>query len=362
MSRRAFRAPGRVNLIGEHTDYNDGFVMPAAIPFFTTVEVEARTDRIVRAHSAQFPEPVEFDLDAQDAKPHRNWGDYVEGVARQLIARGFPLTGATLTIDSNVPVGSGLSSSAALEVSSGLALAAISEQKVSKLEMAQACQAAENEFVGMRSGIMDQFVSLHGIHDHAILLDCRSLEYRPLLLPKTARIVIANTMVKHELSGSEYNERRADCETAAMALGVASLRDATMELLMKTELTDTVRRRAQHVIDEIERTERAADALINHDVALFGKFMYDSHESLRTLYEVSCEELDLMVAAARDLPGVYGARMTGGGFGGCTVNLVETGEAEQFATALARKYEQQTGIHPAIYICTAVDGAHEVTE
>lgn len=361
MSTRTFRAPGRVNLIGEHTDYNDGFVMPAAIPFYTTVRVDPRADAIVSARSAQFPESVQFSLDAAEAKPQRNWGDYIEGVARELIARGYPLTGVNLDIDSNVPVGSGLSSSAALEVSSALALIAISGQKVSDLEIAQACQAAENNFVGMRCGIMDQFISVHGIHNHAILLDCRTLEFRPVPVPSSARIVIANTMVKHELSGSEYNERRADCEAAAMALGVASLRDATSDQLLNAELPDSVRRRAQHVIDEIERTERAADALIAHDVELFGQFMYESHESLRVLYEVSCEELDMMVNIARELPGIYGARMTGGGFGGCTVNLVEAGQAEKFAESLASQYSQATGIHPAIYICTAVDGAQEVT-
>jgi len=361
VSGRTFRAPGRVNLIGEHTDYNDGFVMPAAIPFYTTVQAEPRADGLVSARSAQFSEHVQFSLEAVEAKPQHNWGDYIEGVARELIARGYPLTGANLEIHSNVPVGSGLSSSAALEVSSALALIAISGQKVPDLEIAQACQAAENNFVGMRCGIMDQFISVHGIHDHAILLDCRTLEFRPVPIPPTARIVIANTMVKHELSGSEYNDRRADCETAAMALGVASLRDATSEMLLNAELPEVVRRRAQHVIDEIERTERAGDALLSHDVELFGQFMYESHESLRTLYEVSCAELDTMVNIARGLPGVLGARMTGGGFGGCTVNLVQAEQVEAFAASLADQYKEATGIQPTIYICTAADGAHEVT-
>ena len=359
---RIFRAPGRVNLIGEHTDYNDGFVMPAAIPFYTTVRADPIPDRIITAKSTGFPELVQFGLDESDATPQGTWGDYIEGVARQLIARGYPLTGVDLDIESDVPIGSGLSSSAALEVSTALALIAISGQKVPGVEIAQLCQAAENDFVGMRCGIMDQFVSVHGIHDHAILLDCRSLEFRPVPIPASTRIVIANTMVKHELAASEYNERRVDCETAALALGVAALRDAALDQLETVDLPDTVRRRAQHVIEEIERTERAADALISHDVVLFGEFMYESHDSLRRLYEVSCEELDTMVAIARELPGVYGARMTGGGFGGCTVNLVDATHADAFVSALANKYREATGILPSIYTCTPADGAHEVTE
>jgi galactokinase len=361
VSTRAFRAPGRVNLIGEHTDYNDGFVMPAAIGFYTTVRVTPRTDRILTMTSRQFPDPLTWNLD-HEAGPAQRWTDYVQGVAIMLERAGYPLLGADLQFDSTVPIGSGLSSSAALEVSAALGLSMVSGHAIETLELAQICRQAESEFVGLRCGIMDQFISLHGLADHAVLLDCRSLEFQPVPLPSNVRMVIANTMVKHELTGTAYNERRQDCESAAMQLGVPTLRAASNEMLdaVADEMPVRIRMRAQHVIQEIERTERAADALLAGDLPLFGQFMYESHQTLRDLYEVSCEELDYMVDIASSLPGVFGSRMTGGGFGGCTISLVEAEQAESFRNQLSDRYHDETGIQPDIYICRAVVGGCEV--
>ncbi|MBI4906655.1 MAG: galactokinase [Acidobacteria bacterium] len=362
MKARRFRAPGRVNLIGEHTDYNDGFVMPAALAFETVVKIKPRSDRTVTLHSKQFVDPVQFSLDEADAQPRNAWSDYVQGVAIELEQAGYRLQGADLAIDSNVPVGAGLSSSAALEVSSGLALSTVAGHTIERKELARICQRAENEFVGMKCGIMDQFISLHGEPNHAVLLDCRSLEYRAVPLPEHVRIVVCNTMVKHQLNGSEYNARRQDCMDAALLLGVATLRDIGYEqfCVMQDSLPERVRMRASHVIQEIERTERAADVLELGDLEQFGRFLFESHETLRDLYEVSCAELDLMVKLAQEQEGVYGARMTGGGFGGCTVNLVEAEHTERFRTQVAAAYRQATGIQPEIYVCAASGGAGEV--
>jgi galactokinase len=360
---RFFSAPGRVNLIGEHTDYNDGFVFPSAIDFFTIVEITPRSDRVVELASEHYPDTFSFPLDDPDAEARQSWTDYPQGVALVLHHSGYPLSGARLFIRGNVPLGAGLSSSAALEVSCGLALATVSGHSISRLDLAKACLQAENEFVGMRCGIMDQFVSAHGCEDSAILLDCRSLEYRVVHLPPSVRLVICNTMVKHQLAGSAYNERRRDCEAAAQQMGVPSLRDVTGAMFAEFAgaLPARIRLRAQHVIEEIERTERAADVLMMGDLTLFGRYMYESHESLRDAYEVSCAELDLMVELARVQPGVFGARMTGAGFGGCTINLVDAPHVNQFRHEVAAAYHEATGITPEIYVCRAVQGAHEIT-
>ncbi len=361
MKPRVFRAPGRVNLIGEHTDYNDGFVMPAAIHFSTTVKATPRDDRQVVLRSDAFPETIEFELDDKHAAPRRKWSDYVQGVAIYLAAAGYRVNGAGLQVSSDLPIGSGLSSSAALEVSAGLALAKLSGQEVPPLELALICQKAENLFVGIRSGIMDQYASTHGRKDHAMLIDCRALTHRLLPLPPQIRLVICNTMVKHELNASEYNKRRADCEAAARAMGVEWLRDATPDLLARTKLEPRIRMRAEHVIFENLRTQSGAEALAGHDLDAFGKLMYESHASLRDLYEVSCKELDLMVEIARRQAGIYGARMTGGGFGGCTINLVKEEAVKEFTLAITEGYREGTGITPEIYVCQAVDGAVETT-
>jgi galactokinase len=364
---RLFRAPGRVNLIGEHTDYNDGFVMPAAIGFSTTVTVTPRADRTVSVFSTNFSERLEFDLDDRDPKPARHWSDYVRGVAVMLELAGHRLNGASLNVSGEVPIGSGLSSSAAIEVATALALLENSGLRLDRLELAGICQRAENEFVGMRCGIMDQFISCCGQEGKALLLDCRSLEYKLLPLPEVARLVICNTMVKHALATGEYNKRRAECERgvnhfAKARPGVRALRDVTeLELeAAREELPQLIYRRCRHVITENTRVLEAAAALEQGDLDRFGQLMEQSHRSLRDDYEVSCAELDLMVQLAQPVRGVFGARMTGGGFGGCTVNLVNAENVDAFKHIVAHGYQAQTGLKPEIYVCNAAAGAREV--
>lgn len=351
-----FRAPGRVNLIGEHTDYNDGFVFPAAINFDTTITASPRTDRRVNLTSAQEKGESGFDLDSMARTG--TWIDYVQGVAFELEAAGYRLVGADLHVDGQVPIGAGLSSSAALEVAAGLTLSSLARRRLSRLELAKICQRAENEFVGLRCGIMDQFIACHGVAGKALLLDCRSLEYRLLPIPQTVRLVVCNTMVKHELAGSEYNARRADCEAGARALGVATLRDA--KSLDHARLEERIYRRCRHVLTENLRAQHAASALDQSDLRTFGRLMAESHASLRDDYEVSCSELDTMVELAAGLEGVYGARMTGGGFGGCTINLVQTNHVEEFRQHMIERYERSTGVRPDVYVCTPSDGCSEI--
>jgi galactokinase len=363
-----FRAPGRVNLIGEHTDYNAGFVMPAAIKFYTTVAIAPRTDRSLRVRSVNFAENREIALPGPLAAQERagkssHWIDYIAGVAWALQEHGIHIGGADMLIQGEVPLGAGLSSSAALEVAVGLALAYIAGQSIDGLQLAKLCQRAENLYVGMRCGIMDQFASVHGRAGHAMLLDCRTLEHRFLSL-QSAQLVICNTMVRHRLAGSEYNRRREQCEQGVQALarkipGIAALRDVSGDLLRLHEeaLDPLIYRRCRHVVTENERVIAAASALEASDLTLFGRLMRESHRSLRDDYEVSCDELDLMVRLAESIDGVYGARMTGGGFGGCTVNMVHTDRVEQFRTQLAADYARATGHRPEIYACEAADGA-----
>lgn len=366
---RIFRAPGRVNLIGEHTDYNDGFVMPAAIGFSTWVAIAPRDDRQVSVFSENFSERVEFDLDDQSLRALGHWSDYVKGVAVVLEQAGHRLRGGRLLIRGEVPVGSGLSSSAAIEVATGYALLENSRIPIDRVALAKLCQRAENEFVGMRCGIMDQFIACCGQAGKALLLDCRSLAYRLLPLPEEARLVICNTMVKHELATGEYNTRRAECEAGVRHLahalpGVRALRDVTLAdlALHGGDLPEVIYRRCRHVVSENERVLEAAAALEGGDLAGFGHLMNESHRSLRDDYEVSCAELDVMVELARKETGVYGARLTGGGFGGCTINLVATENVEQFKRAVAQGYEEATGLIPEIYVCRAAEGAEEVIE
>ena len=362
-----FCAPGRVNLIGEHTDYNDGFVMPAAIDLSTCVAIAPRDDLRLTIASEAFDEPAEFNLERHPPHGTGHWSDYVRGVAVELLQAGFKLRGANLLIASDLPTGAGLSSSAAVEVASALALLAIAGATLDRVALAKLCQRAENEYVGARVGIMDQFVSANGRANHALMLDCRSLDFRLLPLPEHVRLVIANTMVKHSIAGGEYNARRADCETAVRLLarrlpGIRALRDVSLADVerYRKDLPETVYYRARHVVSENERVQRAAEALASGDLRAFGQVMRQSLLILRDDYEVSCEELDVMVETAARLPGCYGARMTGGGFGGCTVNLVEAGAVADFTEALAAGYEQATGRTPQIYVCAAADGAREI--
>ena len=364
---RNFRAPGRVNLIGEHTDYNDGFVMPAAIDLSVFVRVSPRADRKLEIRSESFADQVEFDLDEANPAPRHHWSDYPVGVAVMLERAGYRLRGAHLAIRGEVPLGSGLSSSAAVEVATACALAANSELTIDRRQLALLCQQAENEFVGARVGIMDQFVALFGEAQRALLLDCRSLEYNLLPLPDTVNLVICNTMVKHALASSAYNERRAQCEAGVKHLSrslphVKALRDVTIEELERfgRDLPEVVYRRCRHVVTENARVLSAAEALNDDELHKFGQLMAESHRSLRDDYEVSSTELDLMVELAAAREGVYGARMTGGGFGGCTINLVDVTKVEQFKRTVANEYERITNLRPEIYVCKASNGAEEI--
>jgi len=364
---RLFRAPGRVNLIGEHTDYNDGFVMPVAIDFFTQIILFPLDTRALEFYSDNFKEKVVLDFDNLPKSRSRHWSDYVVGVALMLIGEGHELQGARLMISSDVPLGSGLSSSAALEVATAYALATTSDLKIERVELAKLCRRAENEFVGARVGIMDQFVSFFAETDKALLLDCRSLEFEHLPVPPSAQLVICNTMVKHDLASGAYNERRQQCEEGVKLLrtvlpNVTALRDVTSQQLEehRKELSEVIYRRCRHVVTENERVLDAASALKQGDVAKFGQLMNQSHQSLRDDYEVSCAELDLMVGLARKVEGVFGARMTGGGFGGCTVNLVRRDKIDEFQNTVAAGYREATGLTPEIYVCKAVKGAEEL--
>jgi galactokinase len=360
---RLYRAPGRVNLIGEHTDYNDGFVLPAALELRTWVAAAARPDRRLRIRSLRFGATLEFDLDDPAPAPRRDWSDYVRGVAVMLQKAGHRLTGTDLLIDSDVPIGAGLSSSAALEVSTGYALLDLSGVAVDRTELARCGQRVENEFVGSRTGIMDQFVSCYGAAGHALLLDCRSLAFRLVPIDPSVRLVICNSMVRHELAAGEYNLRRAECERGVALLksalpAIRALRDVgaaelTAHAALLPELT---LRRCRHVVTEDDRVERAGAALDAGRVEEFGRLMNASHVSMRDDYEISCRELDILVELAWRVEGVLGSRMTGGGFGGCTVSMVRVDAVERFRASLAAGYAAATGITPDILICSPGDG------
>ena len=365
---RCFRAPGRVNLIGEHTDYNGGFVLPMAIDRSTLVAAAAREDRLVNVHSLNRGESFTFDLD-RPGEPRRGlWLDYVEGVARALESRGARLRGADLMLVSDVPEGAGLSSSAALEVSSGLALASVSGAEVDRVTLALAGQQAEHTYVGTMCGIMDQFVAALGREGHALLIDCRTLEATAVPLDTSeVCVAITDTNVKHELSGSEYNARRAECEEGVRLLrrfipGAEQLRDVSVGQFERyaAELPEVVRRRCRHVVTEDARTLAAADALRGGDLKEVGRLMRLSHESLRDDYEVSCPELDMLAETAWGVRGVLGSRMTGGGFGGSTVSLVRRERLADFRAALEGPYAARFGRPPTFYVSDAGGGAEEI--
>ena len=366
-SASVYRAPGRVNLIGEHTDYNDGLVMPAAIGFSCWVAIAPREDRNLILYSENYSEAYEADLDELGERGSGHWADYPLGVAWALRDAGYRLRGANLYIAGNVPQGAGLSSSAAIEVSTGYALLSAANHAIDRTKLALLCQRAENEFVGARVGIMDQFVSCHGRAGHVLLIDCRSLEFRPLRLPARVRLVICNTMVKHKLQASEYNVRRAECEEAVRRLskalpGTSSLRDVSPEQLVENKnlLSETLYRRCRHVISENKRVRMVAELFGAGKTEGLREVMAASHESLRDDYEVSCRELDAMVEIAGRQQGVYGARMTGGGFGGCTINFVDAEQAGEFQRRVSAGYEAAIGLRPDIYICEASQGAELV--
>jgi galactokinase len=360
---RVYRAPGRVNLIGEHTDYNDGFVMPIALDRCTWVAVAPRADRTIVVHSRELDETVTIDLDVPAAGPTGTWSDYVRGMAMILDGDVDRVNGADLLIASDVPIGAGLSSSAALEVACGYALADVSGGTLDLDRLARAAQRAEHEFAGMRCGIMDQMIACHGREGAALLLDTRTLARRYVPVAPAVRVVVCNTMVRHELASSGYNARRADCEAGVAVLArtapsIRALRDATLQQLDAegARMPERVHRRCRHVITENARVELAADALAAGDFHRFGALMDASHVSLRDDFEVSCPELDAMTEILRTLNGVYGARMTGGGFGGCAVALVDAAGAASVRREAARRYHAATGLEPDVWVTTAGRG------
>lgn len=364
---RVFAAPGRVNLIGEHTDYADGFVMPAAIDFATFAAINPRADGKIVIRSENYNEQVEHALDRLPSIRSGHWSDYPLGVLAVLREEGVEIPAFSLTLQGDVPVGAGLSSSAAIEVATMAAVLSLTDAKIALPRMAQLCQRAENSFVGASTGIMDQFIACCGAADHALLLDCRSLEYRLAPIPANVSLVISNTMVKHSHAGGEYNIRRAEVEEGTAILRrhrpeIRKLRDATVEDLKRWggEMPENVLRRVRHIVTEDDRTVAAADALERGDLKTLGRLLYEAHASYRDDFEASCPEADILVELASKQAGCIGARLTGGGFGGCTVNLVEAAQAQPFRENLRKGYKQATGIDADIYLCHASAGTHEI--
>ena len=359
---RLFRAPGRVNLIGEHTDYNDGFVMPAAIDRSCFVAAASRSDGRLVCRSEDLNDAFDIDITAPQ-EPSGTWRDYIVGVAALLQARGIPVS-ASLLIHSEVPAGAGLSSSAALETSVATALLGLAGATMQATEIAQLCQRAEHEYPGVQCGIMDQYIAVHARQGTALVLDCRTLTHEYVQLPHAVRLVVCDSMARHALADGEYNRRRLDCREAVEIIGrrwsgIEALRDVTPAMLedSRTKLGDRLYRRARHVLTENARVQAMATALAHEDLAAVKPLMWASHQSLRTDYEVSCAELDALVEIAMQQPGIYGARMTGGGFGGCTVNLVDEKAVASFTDETARAYERRLGVRPEIYVTTAAAAA-----
>jgi galactokinase len=366
------RAPGRVNLIGEHTDYNDGWVLPMAIDRDVSIALRARPDARVLVHSLEFDQDAAFDLSAlaRTPSPARvlarppggagpGWEAYVEGVGWALEQAGIGVTGWEGVLAGDVPLGAGLSSSAAVEMAVLEAFVAVAGVSFTALDAARLCRRVENEWVGVSSGIMDPLSVAAGRRDHALLIDCRSLDVQPVPLPPEAAILVLDTGTRRGLVDSAYNERRRQCEAAARFFGVPALRDVDASMLAARghDLDPVILRRARHVVTENRRTLEAAGALRAGDLRRFGRLMDASHASLRDDFEVTGEVLDAMVATARSLPGCLGARMTGAGFGGCAIALVAAAAAERFAGDVARRYRDATGVEARAYRCRAADGA-----
>ena len=358
------RAPGRVNLIGEHTDYNDGFVMPAALEFATLTAASQRPDRRLRVYSVILDETREFDLDSPPQGPTGEWSDYILGVALMLESSGRNLAGADLVVWTDVPIGAGLSSSAALEVSCAHALLTESGLPFDPIEVAQLCQRAENDFVGMRCGVMDQYISCCGVAGHALLIDCRSLESRHVAIAPNLRLLIANSRVRHQHAGGEYNLRREACEEGVRLLSrylgpIQALRDVTPEQLeaKRRKLPDLIYRRCRHIVTENARVLEAERALGAGDFAACGRAMNASHVSMQKDFEITCPEVDMLAGLAQTVNGVYGSRMTGGGFGGCTITLLEEWAVDKASQMLIDGYRIGMGRDVDLYVCTPSDGA-----
>ena len=361
------RAPGRVNLIGEHTDYNDGYVLPVAIDRSVLLAASPRPDRRVIVHALDFDQRAEFFLDDITRDTEHPWSNYQRGVAWVLQSEEFTLPGLNVALISDVPIGAGLSSSAAVEVAAAYAWRVLGKLELDLVRLALLCQRAENEFVGMSCGIMDQFISALGQRDSALLIDCRSLDYELVPVPAGTAVVVADTRVRRELVASEYNARRRECEEGVRLLqrylpGITALRDVSPVQFAEHQdrLPDIVRRRCRHVVHENDRVLRAVAALRAGDVGTFGQLMNESHTSLRDDYEVSCRELDMLVEAAWRVEGVCGSRMTGAGFGGCTVSLVDESAVGAFRERVAAAYQAATGTAPEIYVCRAEAGVEAV--
>ncbi|MFW6268841.1 MAG: galactokinase [Bacillota bacterium] len=369
MKKGAFSAPGRVNLIGEHTDYNDGFVLPMAIEKNITMVAQLRDDKKVVAYDVNFEPEMSFDLDNIKKAEENTWINYLMGVAKEIQDRGHELQGMNVVIEGNVPLSSGLSSSAALEVVTGITFENLNEIEIEPVEMALLCQSAENNFVGVNCGIMDQYISRLGKKGHALMIDCQTNEYE--LVPFTDekyRIIICNTNVQRELVDSAYNQRREECNQAAAYFAekldheVIALRDVSLIEFeeYKDGLSELETKRAKHVISENDRVKESIEALKEDKFERFGELMIQSHESLRDDYEVSCKELDIMVDLALEVEGTLGSRMTGAGFGGCTVSLVKKEAVNDFKEKVAAGYKQATGIETDIYVSSPADGARVI--
>ncbi len=356
-----FRAPGRVNLIGEHTDYNGGFVLPVALDLACRATIVPNGGSTLHVRSLNIDQAREWRLDdLEGAHPSGDWSDYAAGVAQQILKSGYSLRAAAITIHSEVPIGAGLSSSASFEVA--VALALLDPNEVDPIEVAHLCHRAENEFVGLPCGIMDYYASVFGREGHALLLDCRDLSSRMIPMPANVTLLAVNSMVKHELGGTAYATRVAECRAAARAYGLESLRDLARERVDSGECEGIPLRRARHIVTENLRVLDFVEASALGRVCEMGRLMLESHASLRDDYEVSCGELDFLVETALSIPGVHGARMTGGGFGGCTVNLMEPGAEGAFRDGIASAYRNRFGRAPEIYEIRPSRGAARVDE
>lgn len=369
---RIFNAPGRVNLIGEHLDYNGGYVLPAALEFGTTLIIRPRDDNKVSFSSTNIPYELTISLDEDYGYKSDQWTDYPVGVITELNKIGCQLSsGYDLLYHGDIPNGAGLSSSASIEVVTAYAFLKMEGKETDTVEIAKLSQRVENLFVGVNSGIMDQFAVANGKQDHAILLMCDTLEYELVPFRTGAyKIVISNTNKRRGLVDSKYNERRSECDRALEILQkelpalsyLAQLNPDQFVTLQDSIRDETVRRRAQHVVEENQRVHDSVEALKNGDLEAFGQYMNQSHDSLRYLYEVTGDELDALVEEAQRIPGTIGSRMTGAGFGGCTVSLVHEDAVERFIAEVGQQYEARTGLKPDFYVCGVGQGVHEVKE
>jgi galactokinase len=364
-----FAAPARVNLIGEHTDYTGGFVMPMAIDFRTVAVVSAREDGRAVFYSANYDEEVGFEIARLKRTPGGNWSDYPAGVLWSLGEEGVAVPGFSMSLAGDVPLGAGLSSSASIEVATAMALLGHARKELPLEKVATLCRRAENQYVGAKSGIMDQFAVAGCVANRAMLLDCRSLEYQLLPLPDQVRVVICNSMVKHAVATGEYGDRSAEVEAGQAVLrrerpGVKLLRDATLEDLeaCRDLMSAASFKRCRHIITENARVMEARKALLTGDMERFGALMVEAHVSVRDDFAASCEEVDVLVAIAMQQTECFGARITGGGFGGCSVNVVRAEAAEQFVATLRREYAVKTGIAADCFVCTPSDGAFALTK